>query len=1310
MFHRTCKLSVVLLMLLFSTVAYADYDEKDSPPDLFCQPGKTASNNPAFGGKPVSLFSGMETFAPSTDLSLGNLYPIRITRSYNSKTTYDSPLGYGWAINYDKRLYTYPDNSVTVRRDCGAKSRFTWSGPGYVGQTGDSGSLIPNADGSFTYIDKYGQMETYDPQGRLASMVDTKGNSLVFSYRSGSRDFLWGILPANLDQANPVIVAYDYHLSRIEERDASGNHTGAAVDLQYDTSTGRLTGLSDSTGRTVSYDHDSFGNLKSATGPTTSSAYGYTDPSRNHLITSIDEGSGAYINTYDPSGRVTMQTHGTGVINFNYVIPNQQTVMTTQIKDATGNLLNTQTRTVNFDTSGMLISSTDTFGNVTNYTRNSSTWVTREEHWENVMSGGTTTLVLRNAINYTYDSTGNVLTKTEAQGTAIQKTTTYIYDPAYNLVTTETVSSVVTPNQRRIKTNTYDETNGNLLFTTETGLRGDGTPYSYTTTYTYNANGKIATIDGPRTDVNDVTTYYYDPMTGNLTGVSQPLSGTTSYSNFDNLGNPQTVTDPNGNATNYTYDSTGRVLTVKAPDDTNPTQYFYIAGGCLSCGSPNKIDHITLPEGNTIWYTYDTLGNPATITDSQSNSINYTYDSGGNKLTEQIKDASGTLQKTLSYQYDALNRLSKIINPDTNYTQFDYDAQGNRISLQSPNMTLTTYTYDALNRLSSVIQPGSITTGYGYDTNNNLTSVEDANTNTTTYKYDDKGRVYQVISPDTGTTTYSYDPAGNMTSKTDAKGVTISYSYDAANRLTQIAFSDTTQNIGYVYDTCVNGKGRLCSIADASGITSYEYTPKGQVRKETKVIDSNPYVTQYTYDQNGNLKTMTYPSGRVIMYNMSSDKVISVLNNASNLATNITYKPFGGMSSLTYGNGLSGSISYDNQYRITGITAGAVMNLSYDQYDPNANIQHITNALDPTKNKTFAYDALDRLTGATGSWGSLNWTYDGVGNRLTENSNNYAYASNTNKLTSANGISFGFDNDGNTTTQGARQYIYNQNQRLIQVNDGGSTAYYTYNGNGQRVKKNVNGTATVFHYSQSGQIIAESNSAGTINVEYVYLNGQPLAMVANGNTYYYHTDHLATPQKMTDFSGSVVWSADYKPYGETTITVSTIINNLRLPGQYFDAETGLNQNWWRDYNAVIGKYIEFDPLLTQFYLMKKIYLKNISSYLNKQYGYPDMNGADNVWIGMDLFDYNYTADNPVNRKDPKGLNWHGNWCGPGGSGPTTDCYDSACKKHDKCYEDCGVDWLSRWNPTRTTTCEWKCDADLVKRWEKCACSHATGNW
>ncbi len=86
-----------------------------------------------------------------------------------------------------------------------------------------------------------------------------------------------------------------------------------------------------------------------------------------------------------------------------------------------------------------------------------------------------------------------------------------------------------------------------------------------------------------------------------------------------------------------------------------------------------------------------------------------------------------------------------------------------------------------------------------------------------------------------------------------------------------------------------------------------------------------------------------------------------------------------------------------------------------------------------------------------------------------------------------------------------------------------------------------------------------------------------------------HNDHLGTPQKMTDSSGTVVWSADYKPFGEATVTISTITNNLRFPGQYYDAETGTHYNYYRDYDPAIGKYKQADPILSVFTYKSKSY-------------------------------------------------------------------------------------------------------------------------
>jgi len=101
---------------------------------------------------------------------------------------------------------------------------------------------------------------------------------------------------------------------------------------------------------------------------------------------------------------------------------------------------------------------------------------------------------------------------------------------------------------------------------------------------------------------------------------------------------------------------------------------------------------------------------------------------------------------------------------------------------------------------------------------------------------------------------------------------------------------------------------------------------------------------------------------------------------------------------------------------------------------------------------------------------------------------------------------------------------------------------------------------------------ASANQSPKLTIEYLLPGSQP------EEVFYFHNDHLGTPQAMTDASGSVVWQADYKPFGEANVHTETIVNNLRFPGQYYDAESGLHYNYFRDYDPGIGRYVESDPI------------------------------------------------------------------------------------------------------------------------------------
>ncbi len=144
-----------------------------------------------------------------------------------------------------------------------------------------------------------------------------------------------------------------------------------------------------------------------------------------------------------------------------------------------------------------------------------------------------------------------------------------------------------------------------------------------------------------------------------------------------------------------------------------------------------------------------------------------------------------------------------------------------------------------------------------------------------------------------------------------------------------------------------------------------------------------------------------------------------------------------------------------------------------------------------------------------------------------------------------------------------------------------------HNAMGQRAVKTVNGdpsTAIHFIYDQAGQVIAEIDaSTGQTLREYVYVNGMQVALVDDTGTpeeatYFVHSDHLNTPQKITDEAQAVVWSGSYEPFGEVVETVADIENNVRFPGQYSDSESGLYYNYFRDYDPGLGRYVESDPI------------------------------------------------------------------------------------------------------------------------------------
>ncbi len=717
--------------------------------------------------------------------------------------------------------------------------------------------------------------------------------------------------------------------------------------------------------------------------------------------------------------------------------------------------------------------------------------------------------------------------------------------------------------------------------------------------YTYNGYGQQLTYSRTGVGTPDEIREYYDITTsdwtkGDLKSITNALGHKTEFTRYDPNGNLLAMQDANGVQTLFTYDARGR-LTSQSVAGAVTTHTYDLNG--------NRIGSV-LPNGVTINYEYDAAKRLIAVVNALGDKINYEYDVESNLRFERFTNASGANTYTKQHVYDALSRVKNTLNSNSQGSTYLYDANGNLTSEVDAKTKTTSNTFDPLDRLTRTTDALTGKTDYSYDAQGNLTQVKDPKGNATVYNYNAFGDLVSQVSPDTGTTTFTYDAAGNRTSSTDARSVVVNYSYDALNRLTGIQYpAAASENITYNYDATANGNygvGRLTSIVTGATRLDFEYNPQGLITKKYAQAGNTFVSTQYRYDAAGNLTGVTYPSGREVNYQLdTTGKVNSIstkLNSnasAQNIVSNISYLPFGPAQSYSYGNGLQHTQTYDLDYRLTGIQVGGILNRSYG-YDLVNNITSINNGLQTANSQTYSYDALNRLITAAGGYGNLGYSYDAVGNRLTETRNGvsdtYTYQTTSNRLTgitrATGNRSFTYDAAGNPTQRTAadnsnQTFNFNNANRLSSVNvNGALAATYTYNPLGQRVVKTLaNGSKEIYHYDEAGQLIAVTDAAGTTVREYIYWGSQQVALVNNGTLYFIHSDHLNTPQVVTNASQQVVWMGDYEPFGKLAQNQSNSIELYsRFPGQYLDGETGLYYNYFRDYDASIGRYIESDPI------------------------------------------------------------------------------------------------------------------------------------
>ena len=917
--------------------------------------------------------------------------------------------------------------------------------------------------------------------GLLISVSDQFGRQLTFTY----------------DAANRVVTMTD--------------PAGGTYLFEYDGASGpsganNLTKVTFPDGKTRVYYYAEAAQINGGSACSTPS------PVLPNALTGVQDENGVRFATwtYDCSGRATSTEHAGGVERYAFTyaagetevtdplstvrtvsIPAQRilgvayTAGTTQpAASGTGEATNVRTR----DAQGNLSSRTDYNGNRTNYTydlaRNLETSRT-----EGLTAAGATTAQKR-TISTQWHGTFRLPT-----GIAEPlRITTFTYDPdgtacgARGALCSKSIQATT-------------DADGSQGFSATTS----GSPRSWA--YTYNANGSVLTVNGPRTDVTDVTTYTYYANNdadlgkrGNVATITNAAGHATSITAYNAHGQPLTIVDPNGLTTTMTYDARQRLKTRTV--GTEATAYDYDFAGQLT--------KVTLTDGSFLSYSYDGAHRLTGMEDNLGNTIAYTLDAMGNRTQEEVRDPSNTLAQTRSRVFNNLNRLFQELGATSQTTEYTYDDQGNVLTVKDPLNRVTANQYDALNRLKQVTSPTPISavTQYAYDGIDQLVSVTDPRTLITGYTVNGLGNLTQQASPDTGATVNTYDLAGNLLSQTDAKSQVTTYVYDALNRVTLITFHDGSKQ-QYAYDSGTNAIGRLSSITERNpadvqtNLTAYTYDQHGRVLTVATTHAGVTHNVAYSYDAAGRISGMTYPSGRTLSYVHDVLGRVGAINTSFGgqtrpLVANVAYHPFGGVKSYTLGNGQTYTRDIDLDGRIGSYTLGA-QSFAIG-YDAASRISFISDVGTPANTNTYGYDNLDRLTSAVLPATPYAYTYDAVGNRLSKGSDTYSYSSTSNRIASITPSSgpvknFSFDANGSTTADGQNTYAYDVRGRMVQATSSLGATDYKVNALGQRIRKTNTLGDTVFHYDIQGKLIAETTPAGVRKREILYLGDIPVGVV-----------------------------------------------------------------------------------------------------------------------------------------------------------------------------------------------------------------------
>jgi len=646
--------------------------------------------------------------------------------------------------------------------------------------------------------------------------------------------------------------------------------------------------------------------------------------------------------------------------------------------------------------------------------------------------------------------------------------------------------------------------------------------------------------------------------------------------------------------------------------------------------------------GGTRYIDWNTQGLPDTFTDTLGHTTRFGYDVAGD-----ITAVTDAVNAATRFELDVHGRPTAVITPNGVKTRYLRDDFGRIVVTIGADSGKTTRRFDAADRMVASLDANGNRASYEYDVMGRIVvqSVTDGSaggkTTVTTWRYE--GSHLVAIEHPNQSERYGYDGQGRVSTRTVILGLasgahinyTTRYRYDVLGQLAGISLPD-----GSSLDYRRNSQTQITAVERRPVSNSW---PHWLLPRQTIVQDLERDVV--------GLKHITYGNGIEADYLRSKE---------GNLARIVYRDPQLPASREQRGSALEALLGIRPALAAPSSVPALPGALDVPS-DPKALLDHrylwdtqgnLLYTRDKDTATGYAYDARDRLIiAATGPHASFaRYHYDDNGNRLLTqegmdqgdirgNTIKSAYTPNADRWqteASGDGVTdVHYDATGLPERIGTRCLVWDALGKLLEIRDGQRVlARYRYNHHGERIEKIVGSEHTYYLY-ENRQLVAELDAKGTIRRQYVYLGGQPVAVIdtPNGSAHdtpdagfvagitklwsawfgkgesivYLQTNHLGAVEMATDSKGKPIWKANYSPFGKIvpamTQARSSFELNLRLPGQYADKETGLYYNDHRYYDPARGRYLTPDPL--------------------------GLGGGANV--------YAYVAANPLRHIDPKGL-------------------------------------------------------------------------